>query len=144
MPTAVPTPAVLPRYRLQTGVNPQHLGSVQVLPPSEGQVYALGVTVVVTAVCGTLFAGWVGDVPGGANRTAASIAVSMDRDRVMVASCAEPTPIPAPTPTPTPTPRPTRTPTPTPTPEPVPGFMLYINGISVLARQVTVRVPGGT
>ena len=128
-PTPVPTPTALPtaaptpvtRYRLGTAVSRQELGTVQVLPQSQDQLYTGGTVVVVTATCTTTFVGWAGDVPSEIASSSNPILVIMDRDRVLIASCATPTPTPTPTPAPTPIPpTPTPIPIPKPTPKPTP------------------------
>ena len=146
-PTWTPTPAPAVMYKLDTEVEPANLGTVFVEPSSDDGRYPAGRDVVLTAQCSTAFGAWEGSVPEGTSRSSDTITVPMDRDRVLVAICLEPTPTFTPTPPPTatntPTSVPTATPRPTATPKPVPGFILYVNGLPVLAGQIVVRVPGG-
>ena len=98
-PTVVTEPTPLPRYSLETGVRPEGMGSIQVLPGSSNGRYLAGTDVVVTAVCETEFLSWEGTVPGSVLANTSSITVTMDRGRVLAGICAEPAPTPVPPPT---------------------------------------------
>ena len=119
-PTPLPAPTPLPTYHLETGLTPGDPGTVRLVPSSDGQTYTLGTTVVVTASCGAVFTGWVGDLPPGVAATDNPLTVTLDRDRVLMASCAENTLDPTPVPTAT------AQPAATPAPHVLANVMLYL------------------
>lgn len=145
VPVATPAPAVLlppspaPAFRLETGINKEVLGSVEVIPANINLRYLPNTQVVVKAACDFGFVRWEGNLSEDVDPLSPVVTVTLDRDRVMVAVCHEPpvpsAPVATLTPTPVPSPGPTRLPY-----VPLgPRYILNINGAPVPPLQRAVE-----